>query len=105
MEAILCIKNGRELFERTQALNIVMWLLTQAAISILFVSACVLWHKYFQVITIFPFTLQFTSIFSLPIFFKRFFIFRIQRTFNRESLRQLHKKVNPKKLVEFFKID
>lgn len=48
LEAILCIKNGKELFERTQAWNIIMWLLTQAAISILFVSACVLWHKFFQ---------------------------------------------------------
>ncbi|KAI8036636.1 hypothetical protein M5D96_010437 [Drosophila gunungcola] len=28
-EAILCIKNGKELFERTQAINIVLWLTIQ----------------------------------------------------------------------------
>lgn len=45
-EAILCIKNGRELFERTQVKNIVFWLFIQAVISILFVYSCMLWHKY-----------------------------------------------------------
>lgn len=49
-EAILCIKNGKELFERTQATNIIVWLLIQLVISIVFVYGCVLWHKYFQVI-------------------------------------------------------
>lgn len=48
-EAILCIKNGKELFERTQAFNIIFWFLLQLAVSIGFVYACVRWHKYFQV--------------------------------------------------------
>lgn len=48
-EAILCIKNGKELFERTQATNIIAWLLIQMAVSIAFVYGCVLWHKYIQV--------------------------------------------------------
>lgn len=52
-EAILCIKNGKELFERTQAFNIIFWFLLQLAVSIGFVYACVRWHKYFQV-RIFP---------------------------------------------------
>jgi len=47
-EAILCIKNGKELFSQTQAAKVVWWLLIQAGISILFVWACVLWHKYIQ---------------------------------------------------------
>lgn len=48
-EAILCIKNGKELFERTQAINIIAWLFIQMMISIAFLYGCVLWHKYFQV--------------------------------------------------------
>lgn len=47
-EAILCIKNGRELFERTQALNIIVWLLIQFAISIIFIYGCVMWHRVFD---------------------------------------------------------
>ncbi|EEB11994.1 Phosphatidylserine synthase, putative [Pediculus humanus corporis] len=47
-EAILCIKNGKELFERTQAINIIIWLLIQLLISISCVYGCVLWHRYFQ---------------------------------------------------------
>lgn len=48
-EAILCIKNGKELFERTQAINIIVWLLIQAFVSVVFLYGCVVWHKYFQV--------------------------------------------------------
>lgn len=44
-EAILCIKNGQELFERTQVKNIVFWLFVQAAVSVLFIFGCMLWHK------------------------------------------------------------
>ncbi|XP_067001534.2 phosphatidylserine synthase isoform X1 [Anabrus simplex] len=47
-EAILCIKNGKELFEQTQAINIILWLLLQLLLSILCVYGCVLWHRYFQ---------------------------------------------------------
>ncbi|PNF20070.1 Phosphatidylserine synthase 1 [Cryptotermes secundus] len=47
-EALLCIKNGKELFERTQAINIIIWLLLQLLLSVLCVYGCVLWHKYFQ---------------------------------------------------------
>lgn len=43
-EAILCIKNGKELFERTQAINIVLWLTVQVMISVSFVYVAVLWQ-------------------------------------------------------------
>lgn len=43
-EAILCIKNGKELFERTQAINIVIWLTVQVLISVAFVYGCILWQ-------------------------------------------------------------
>lgn len=48
-EAILCIKNGKDLFEHTQAINIVVWLIVQMAVSIIFLCGCVFWHKYVQV--------------------------------------------------------
>ncbi|XP_041785083.1 phosphatidylserine synthase isoform X1 [Anopheles merus] len=47
-EAILCIKNGKELFERTQVKNIVVWLIIQAVLSVLFVYGCMLWHRYVE---------------------------------------------------------
>lgn len=47
-EAILCIKNGRELFEQTKATNIIVWFLVQSAISIFFILGCVMWHKYVE---------------------------------------------------------
>lgn len=47
-EALLCIKNGKELFGHTQAMNIVLWLLLIFLLSCLCVYGCVLWHKYFQ---------------------------------------------------------
>ncbi|XP_075212592.1 phosphatidylserine synthase 1 homolog l(3)77CDf isoform X6 [Lycorma delicatula] len=47
-EALLCIKNGKELFSHTQAINIIFWLLLISLLSILCVYGCVLWHKYFQ---------------------------------------------------------
>nr|CAD7195247.1 unnamed protein product [Timema douglasi] len=47
-EAILCIKNGKELFERTQAVNIIIWFLLQLMLSITCVYGFVLWHKYIQ---------------------------------------------------------
>lgn len=43
-EAILCIKNGKELFERTQAINIVLWLTIQVLISVAFVYLAVWWQ-------------------------------------------------------------
>ncbi|KAL7306409.1 hypothetical protein TKK_0001827 [Trichogramma kaykai] len=46
-EALLCIRHGAELFERTQALNILLWLLCQSLVSVLCVYGCVLWHRYF----------------------------------------------------------
>lgn len=48
-EALLCICHGSALFERTQALNILLWLLSQSLVSVLCVYGCVLWHKYFEV--------------------------------------------------------
>ncbi|XP_011204719.2 phosphatidylserine synthase isoform X1 [Bactrocera dorsalis] len=44
-EAILCLKNGKELFERTQGINIVLWLITQVILSVAFVYGCMLWHR------------------------------------------------------------
>ncbi|KMZ00831.1 phosphatidylserine synthase isoform X2 [Drosophila simulans] len=44
-EAILCIKNGKELFERTQAINIVLWLTVQVIISVAFVYLAVYWQQ------------------------------------------------------------
>lgn len=49
-EAMLCIKNARELFERTQAVNIILWLLIQLIISIVFVYGCIIYHRYTPVI-------------------------------------------------------
>lgn len=46
-EAILCIKNGKELFERTQAFNILIWLFIMTMVSVSFVYGCVVWHRYF----------------------------------------------------------
>lgn len=48
-EALVCFKFGRELFERTQATNIVLWLLLQMLASIACVYGCVLYHKESQV--------------------------------------------------------
>ena len=48
-EALLCIRHGAALFERTQALNILLWLLCQSLVSVLCVYGCVLWHKYVEV--------------------------------------------------------
>jgi hypothetical protein len=45
-EALICIKHGKELFERTQAINIILWLVVQLIISIFCVIGCVMWHKY-----------------------------------------------------------
>lgn len=45
-EAILCIKNGKGLFERTQAINIIGWLLIQMLLSILFLFGCMLWQRF-----------------------------------------------------------
>ncbi|CAD7005449.1 unnamed protein product [Ceratitis capitata] len=44
-EAILCIKNGKELFEHTQGINIVLWLITQVVVSVAFVYGCMLWQR------------------------------------------------------------
>lgn len=49
-EALLCIKNGKELFSHTQATNIIVWLLIQFLMSVICVSGCVVWHKYVEVI-------------------------------------------------------
>lgn len=45
-ESMLCIKNARDLFERTQAINIILWLLIQLIISVCFVYGCILYHRY-----------------------------------------------------------
>ncbi|KAF6214135.1 hypothetical protein GE061_008874 [Apolygus lucorum] len=47
-EALLCIKNGKELFSNTQATNIIVWLLIQSIMSILCVFGCYTYAKYFQ---------------------------------------------------------
>lgn len=48
-EAILCIKNGKELFSQTQATKVIWWLLIQAVLSFVFVLGCMMYHKIFQV--------------------------------------------------------
>lgn len=48
-EALLCIKNGKELFSHTQAINIIAWLFIQSLLSVLCVYGCYAWHKYVQV--------------------------------------------------------
>lgn len=50
-EAILCIKNGKELFSQTQATKVIWWLVIQAILSVVFVSGCTFYHKFFQVST------------------------------------------------------
>ncbi|XP_070493758.1 phosphatidylserine synthase-like [Chironomus tepperi] len=47
-EAILCIKNGKELFSQTQATKVIWWLLIQAVLSIILVLGCMFYHKHFQ---------------------------------------------------------
>lgn len=47
-EALLCIKHGRVLFERTQALNIILWLCIMFIVSTGCVIGCVKYHKYFD---------------------------------------------------------
>jgi len=44
-EGILCIKNGKELFKQTQAVNIIVWIIVQFLVSIFFLLGCVVWHK------------------------------------------------------------
>lgn len=46
-EALICIKHGQELFERTQAVNIVVWLIIQFIISLICVIGCVMYHRYY----------------------------------------------------------
>ncbi|KAE8748643.1 hypothetical protein FOCC_FOCC004654 [Frankliniella occidentalis] len=46
-ESLLCIKNGRRLFQNTQLSNILFWLLLQAVVSILFLWGIAQYHKYF----------------------------------------------------------
>ncbi len=48
-EAILCIKNGKELFSQTQATKVIWWLIIQAALSFAIVVGCMMYHKMFQV--------------------------------------------------------
>lgn len=48
-EALICIKHGRELFERTQAINIIVWLMVQLIISMVCVMGCVMWDKNVEV--------------------------------------------------------
>lgn len=48
-EAILCVKNGKELFERTDVINILVWLFIQFLVSSFFIFGCVFWHKYIEV--------------------------------------------------------
>lgn len=80
-EAMLCIKNARELFERTQAVNIVLWLLIQLIISIVFVYGCILYHRYTQVINniVTPFFESF------PVLLTPFFIFSFQEEPNEDE--------------------
>nr|CAG4634762.1 EOG090X05CZ [Alona affinis] len=44
-EAIICIKFGKEIFERTQILTICLWLLVQFLMSMACLYVCVLYHR------------------------------------------------------------
>lgn len=44
-EAILCVKNARDLFSRTQSVNIIAWLFIQLIISVIFVYGCIMFHR------------------------------------------------------------
>lgn len=44
-EAVLCVKNARELFGRTQAFNVVMWLLLQMVLSVACLWGCMMWGR------------------------------------------------------------
>ncbi|XP_072393641.1 phosphatidylserine synthase [Diabrotica undecimpunctata] len=46
-EALICIKHGRELFEQTQMINMVLWLLVMFILSVAFVLGCVVYYKYY----------------------------------------------------------
>ena len=45
-EAIICVKFGKDIFERTQMLTIALWLAIQLILSILCLYGCVLYHRY-----------------------------------------------------------
>lgn len=45
-ESLICIKHGQELFERTQAVNIIVWLAIQFMVSLVCVIGCVMYHRY-----------------------------------------------------------
>lgn len=46
-ESLICIKHGRELFERTQIINIIVWLAVQFILSVACVFGCVMYQKYY----------------------------------------------------------
>lgn len=48
-ESLLCIKNGKELFGQTQAINIILWVLVMLLLSCLCVYGFVAWQMYFCV--------------------------------------------------------
>lgn len=67
-EAILCIKNGKELFQRTIAHNIILWLLIQLVLAFAFVYGCILWHKYVEVILNINFMLKYRENIKIILF-------------------------------------
>lgn len=48
-ETLLCVKNGKELFGHTKTVNIIVWFIFMFFATMLCISGCVLWHKYFEV--------------------------------------------------------
>jgi len=44
-EAIICLKFGKDIFERTQVLPIVIWLAVQSIMSIVCLYGCMLYHR------------------------------------------------------------
>nr|CAG4640830.1 EOG090X05CZ [Eulimnadia texana] len=44
-EAIICLKFGKDIFERTQVVTIMIWLAIQLLLSILCLYGCVLYHR------------------------------------------------------------
>ena len=44
-ELIICIKFGREIFERTQILTIAAWLVIQFLMTLICLGGCIYYHK------------------------------------------------------------
>ncbi|XP_063866842.1 phosphatidylserine synthase-like isoform X1 [Scylla paramamosain] len=46
IESLICIKFGADIFQHTQIRNIILWILVQAAMSVMCVYVCVTYHRW-----------------------------------------------------------